>query len=140
SSLWCFAQTTPSHQQEIDSHNREAQKFLQESRPDLAIPEFRAILALDPKNVDALGNLGVLLVFQGNYADALSPLREALKLRPGLWKIEALLGMAEKRTGDHSNAGAHLAKAFPNIEEEKIKVQAGMELIELYSGTGDLDK
>jgi tetratricopeptide (TPR) repeat protein len=140
SSFQCFAQKAPSHQQEIDLHARQAQKFLQEKRPDLAIPEFRSIVALDPKNVDALGNLGVLLVFQGNYADALSPLRQALKLRPGLSKIEALLGMAEKRTGDYNNAREHLAKAFPNIEEEKIKIQAGMELIELYSGTGDLEK
>jgi len=138
--LQCFAQNVPSHKQEIDSHARQAQKFLQENRPDLAIPEFRSIVALDPKNVDALGNLGVLLVFQGNNADALPPLRQALKLRPGLWKIEALLGMAEKRTGDYVNARTHLAKAFPNIEEEKIKIQAGMELIELHSGTGDLDK
>jgi Flp pilus assembly protein TadD len=43
------------------------------------------------------GNLGVLLFFQGNYNDAISPLRAALKLQPALWKIEALLGMAEKR-------------------------------------------
>jgi tetratricopeptide (TPR) repeat protein len=140
SSFQCFAQRASSSQQEIGSHTRQAQQFLKENRPDLAIPEFRAIVKLDPKNVDALGNLGVLLVFQGNYADALSPLREALKLRPGLWKIEALLGMAEKRTGDYTNAREHLAKAFPGIEEEKIKIQAGMELIELYSGTGDLDK
>jgi tetratricopeptide (TPR) repeat protein len=140
SSLRCFAQNVSSHKQEIDSHAQQAQKFLQENRPDLAIPEFRSIVALDPKNVDALGNLGVLLVFQGNNADALPPLRQVLKLRPGLWKIEALLGMAEKRTGDYVNARTHLAKAFPNIEEEKIKIQAGMELIELYSGTVDLDK
>jgi len=140
SSFRCFAQNVPSHKQEIASHTREAQKLLAEKRPDLAIPEFRAIVALDPKNVDALGNLGVLLVFQGNYAEAIPPLRQALKLRPELWKIEALLGMAEKRTGDYVNAREHLAKSFPNIQEEKIKVQAGMELIELYSGTGDLDK
>src|SRR5262249_39828586 len=74
SSLECLAQKTQNRQQEIDSHTRQAQKFLQENRPDLAISEFRAIVALDPKNVDALGNLGVLLVFQGNYRDALSPL------------------------------------------------------------------
>src|SRR5262249_21390748 len=43
-------------------------------------------------------------------------------------------------TGDYMNARAHLTEAFPKIEEEKIKIQAGMELIELYSGTGDLDK
>jgi tetratricopeptide (TPR) repeat protein len=139
-SLQCFAQSGPTQRQEIALHSRQAQTFLKENRPDLAIPEFRAIASLDPKNVDALGNLGVLLFFQGNYADAISPLRAALKLQPGLWKIEALLGMAERRTGDYVNGRAHLARAFPKIQEEKIKIDAGMELIELYSGTGDLDK
>src|SRR5947207_6624112 len=109
-SLPCFAQSTASHRQEIESHSRQAQAFLKEHRPDLAIPEFRAIVALDPKNVDALGNLGVLLFFQGEYAEALPPLRAAVKLQPTLWKIEALLGMAEKRTGDYSNARTRLAK------------------------------
>lgn len=139
-SVQSMAQTASSHRQEIESHAHQAQGFLKENRPDLAIPEFRAIVTLDPKNVDALGNLGVLLFFQGNYADAISPLRAALKLQPALWKIETLLGMAEKRTGDYVNARADLSNAFPEIKEEKIKIDAGMELIELYSGTGDLDK
>ena len=139
-SLRCLGQPAPSHRQEIESHNRQAQTFLRENRPDLAIPEFRAIVDLDPKNVDAQGNLGVLLFFQSDYAGAISPLRTALKLQPGLAKIEALLGMAEKRTGNYGSARTHLAKAFPNIQEQKIKVQAGMELIELYSSAGDLDK
>ena len=114
--------------------------FLSENRPDLAIPEFRAIVALDRNNVDALGNLGVLLFFQSNYAEAVPPLRAAVKLRPSLSKMQALLGMAEKRTGDYKNAQAHLAKAFPTLNEQKVKIDTGMELIEMYSGTGELDK
>src|SRR6266404_3059459 len=139
-SLGCCAQESPGYQQKISLHSRQAQRFLREGRPDLAIPEFRAIVALNPKNVDAQGNLGVLLFFQGAYADAVSPFRAALKLQPTLWKIEALLGMAEKRTGDYASARAHLASAFPKVQEEKIKIDAGMELIELYSESGDLEK
>lgn len=138
--IQCLAQSTSKNQHEVDVHRRQAQKFLKENRPDLAIPEFRAIAAIDPKNVDALGNLGVLLFFRGDYTSAISPLRAALKLQSSLWKIEALLGMAEKRTGDYKEARENLTKAFPKLQEEKIKIQAGMELIELYSGTGDLEK
>src|SRR5882762_10258785 len=84
-SLQCFPQSGPTQRQEIALHSRQAQTFLKENRPDLAIPEFREIVSLDPKNVDALGNLGVLLFFQGEYKDAISPLRAALKLQPALW-------------------------------------------------------
>jgi len=139
-SFRAFSQPAPSPQSQIESHNRQAQAFLSENRPDLAIPEFRAIVTLDRNNVDALGNLGVLLFFQGDYADAVPPLRAAVRLRPTLWKPQALLGMAEKRTGDYKSAHANLAKAFPNLKEEKVKIETGMELIEMYSGTGELDK
>jgi len=139
-SLQCFSQSAASPQEQIESHLHQAQKFLNEKRPDLAIPEFRAILALDRDNVEALGNLGVLLFFQGDYAGAIPPLRAALKLRPELWKIQVLLGEAEKRTGDYSGARADLERAFPKTQEEKIKIEAGMELIEIYSSSGDLDK
>jgi tetratricopeptide (TPR) repeat protein len=139
-SLPCVSQSTASRQEQIESHGHQAQKFLNENRPDLAIPEFRAILALDRNNVDALGNLGVLLFFQGDYAGAIPPLRAALKLQPALWKIQMLLGMAEKRTGDTSGALADLERAFSKTREEKIKIEAGMELIELYSSAGELHK
>jgi tetratricopeptide (TPR) repeat protein len=136
----CLSQANANHQQQIESHKRQAAEYLKANKPDLAIPEFRAIVALDPKNVDARGNLGVLLFFQGNYADAIPQLRAALKLQPTLWKIEALLGMGEKRTSDVKGALADLEKAFPKLEEKKLRIETGMELIEIYSGTGDLDQ
>jgi tetratricopeptide (TPR) repeat protein len=138
--LPCFSQTSPSSPEQIESHMRQAQVYLNENKSDLAAAEFRAIVALDPKNVDARGNLGVLLFFQGAYADAIPQLRAALKLQPALWKIQALLGMAEKRTGDTKSALGDLQKAFPELKERKIQVDTGMELIEIYSGAGDLDK
>jgi tetratricopeptide (TPR) repeat protein len=133
-------QAAPSRQQQIQSHTRQAAEYLQENRPDLAAPEFSAILAIDPNNVDAHGNLGAVLFFQGAYAEAIPQLRAALKLRPTLWKTQALLGIGEKRMGDIDSARRDLEKAFPSLPEKKIRIEAGMELIDLYSKTGDLDK
>jgi len=136
----CFSQSTPTRQQQMELHARQAQEDLKEKRLDLAAQELAALLALDPQNVDARGDLGVLLFFQGKYAEAIPQLRAALKLRPGLWKIQALLGIAEKRTGDLKEARGDLEQAFPQVQEEKIRIETGMELIDLYSQTGDLDK
>jgi tetratricopeptide (TPR) repeat protein len=138
--LPCFSQSSPSRQEQIESHARKAAEYLKESKPELAAPEFQAIVALDPNNVDARGNLGVVLFFQGAYADAIPQLRAALKMRPTLWKIQALLGIAEKHTRDIDAARHDLESAFPKVPEEKIRIEAGMELIEIYSGLGDLDK
>jgi tetratricopeptide (TPR) repeat protein len=138
--LTAFPQSNASRQQQIETHSRKAGDYLKENKPDLAVPEFRAIIAIDPNNVDAHGNLGAVLFFQGAYADAIPQLRAALKLRPTLWKTQALLGIGEKRTGDIEKARRDLENAFPNVTEEKIRIETGMELIDLYSGTGDLDK
>ena len=138
SSAW--AQSKPTSQQEIDSHKHRAAEFLKEKKLDLAASEFRAILAIDPKDVDARGNLGVVLFFAGNYAEAVPELRTALKQQPTAWKIRALLGMAEKRTDDIEHARTDLEKSFPKVSEENIRVETGMELIELYSASRELDK
>jgi tetratricopeptide (TPR) repeat protein len=138
--LSCFSQSKPGHEQQIESHSRKAAEYLKENRSDLAASEFRAIIAIDPNNVDAHGNLGAVLFFQGAYAGAIPELRAALKLRPTLWKTQALLGIGEKRTGDLNAARRDLERVFPNVPDEKIRIETGMELIEIYSGTGDLDK
>jgi len=139
-SLVYFSQSNPGRQQQIEAHNRQAAEYLKQNRPDLAAPEFKAIVGLDPNNVDALGNLGVVLFFQGDYTGAIPQLRAALKLRPSLSKIQALLGIAEKRTGDVASCRRDLEESFPKVQEKKVRIETGMELIEVYSGTGDLDK
>jgi tetratricopeptide (TPR) repeat protein len=135
-----FAQSSPGRQQQIESHKRKAAGFLKDNRPDLALPELKAIVALDPNDMDARGNLGVVMFFQGDYTSATPQLRATLKLRPALSKIQALLGIGEKRTGDIESARHDLEEAFPKVQDEKIRIETGMELIEIYSGAGDLDK
>ena len=81
-----------------------------------------------------------MLFFQGDYAKAEPHLRTALDMQPKLTKIQALLGMAEKRTGDPADARTHLETSFAAVDEPKLKVQVGMELVELYTATQDLAK
>ncbi len=82
----CYSQSVSSHQQQVEEHSRKAQEYLRENKPDLAVPEFKAIVALEPNNADARGNLGVLLSFQGAYAEAIPQLREA---RLAIWKMRS---------------------------------------------------
>jgi tetratricopeptide (TPR) repeat protein len=136
----CLCQTVSDTQQQIEVHLREAHRLLSENKPEAAIPEFRKVVALDRSNVDAHGNLGVLLFFQGNYSASLPELREALRLKPGLRKIQALLGMAERRSGDNVAARADLEAAFPELHEQKVRIEAGLELVEIYTGADDMEK
>lgn len=138
SALW--AQDARNLQHKIELLEGESQKYLQEQKPELAIPILREITRLDPKNLGAQANLGVLLFFQGDYAGAIPQMRTALQLKPDLWKIRALLGIAEKRTGDAGRAQDDLEQAFVKLDDPKIRMQAGLELIELDSSAGELQK
>jgi cytochrome c-type biogenesis protein CcmH/NrfG len=133
-------QDAPSNQDQIRNHAQMAQQYLRAQKPDLAIPELKAVVALDPNNVEALGNLGTLLFFiQHDYNAAVPPLRAAIKLQPDLWKLQALLGLAEEHTSDYGEAGKDLETSFPQLQDKKLKVQVGLELVGLYTQSGDLD-
>jgi tetratricopeptide (TPR) repeat protein len=136
----CLSQSQSDVQQQSAAHLREAHRLLSENKPDAAIPEFRAVVALDPSNTDAHGNLGVLLFFHQNYTEAIPELREALRQKPDLWKIQALLGMGERRTGQTVAGRADLETSFPELQEKKVRIEAGLELVEIYFVTEDLDK
>jgi tetratricopeptide (TPR) repeat protein len=124
----------------VKALEQQVQAYLQQQKPALAIPVLRQIVQLDPKNLNAQGNLGVLLYFQNDFAGAIPEMRAALEMQPNLWKIRALLGIAEKRTGDMTNAQNDLEQAFPNLDDPKIMKQAGLELIEIDSATSQFAK
>jgi tetratricopeptide (TPR) repeat protein len=135
----CLSQTTP-NQQQLSSHLQKVQTYLHQNRPDLAIPELQAALAIDPSNLKVRANLGVLLFFQGKYDQALPLLQAVVASNPNLWKIQSLLGIAERKTGDDHQGRIDLETAFPHIDETKLKIDVGLQLIESYTATGELDK
>src|ERR1700743_2774059 len=82
--MFSAGQTAVSKRQQAEQHIRASQQYLREQRPDLAIPELQKAVALEPQNVDARGNLGVLLFFRGDYAGAVPELRVAVNLKTEL--------------------------------------------------------
>lgn len=122
------------------SHEQRANEYLREKRPELAIPELRAVLAEDPGNLNAQANLGVLLFFQRDYAGAVPYLRQAVAQKPDLGKIRALLGLAEQYLGQPSEARVDLEAAAPQLTESGIAVQTGLALVELDQAAQDFDK
>ena len=133
-----WSQTGPAASEQ--QHRQRAQQFLAEKKPGLAIPEFRAILAVDPANLDAQANLGVLLFFQGDYGGAAPYLRQALAQRADLSKIQALLGIAENILGQTAEARTDLEAAVPKLSEPAIRVQAGLALVELDVAAQEFDR
>src|SRR5215467_7654163 len=137
----CFSQSGANQQATaLAEHIRKARGFLDEKRPDLAIPELQAAVSIDPSNAQTQGNLGVLLYFRGKVADAIPHLRAAVERQPGLGKIQGLLGLGEVHTLDVARGRRDLETAFPAIDDPKFKVQVGLELITLNTQSGDLEE
>ncbi|HEV2378606.1 MAG TPA: tetratricopeptide repeat protein, partial [Terriglobia bacterium] len=63
-----FAAESQTGAEQIEAHARAAEAALRANQPAKAIPEYAAIVKLDPRNVDARANLGTLLFFAGDYA------------------------------------------------------------------------
>lgn len=126
--------------QSLQAHQNAARRYLQEKKPALAIPEFAAIVVADPKNLDAQANLGVLLYFQQQFSQAEPHLRAALDLQPDLANIQALLGMCDHQMGNDTQARGELEAALPKLQEIKVRVQAGLQLIEIYTASRELAK
>jgi tetratricopeptide (TPR) repeat protein len=123
-----------------EQHLNAARDYLSRKQPALAIPELQAVVAIDPNNLDARANLGVLLFFQAKYVEAIPHLKVAVTMKPDLWRIQSLLGIAERRTGEEQDGRGDLEAAFPHVEDEKLKINVGRELVESYAATDDLDK
>jgi tetratricopeptide (TPR) repeat protein len=126
--------------QQVQQHEQRAHQLLNEKKLDLAMKEFAAVLAVDPHNLDAQGNLGVLLYFQKNYAEAEPHLRDAVEQKPDLTKIRALLGMCERRLGKIEAARSDLQSVIDQLQEPNIRLEAGLELIEIYTASQELEK
>jgi tetratricopeptide (TPR) repeat protein len=139
-STLAYCHADGSRQQEVQLYLQRAQEALRVNDPETAVREYNAALRVDPQNIDARANLGVIAFMQGHYAEAAEDFRQALKLDPALWKLQALLGMCEKRLGHLDRARTWLEKSFPHLEEPKLKTQAGLELAELNYQVGELGK
>lgn len=71
---------------------------------ETAVRRYRQALAADGSDAWSANNLGLLLVRQGRFSDALGPLARAVELRPDVGVFRNNLGVALERTG-------HLARA-----------------------------
>lgn len=127
---------SPSSQ--VQLHLQRAHQLLSEKKPELAAKEFVAVLKADPNNLDAQANLGVLLYFQKNYSDAEPHLRVASEQQPNLAKIRALLGMCERRLGKTDAARTDLEAALSGLDDPSIRMEVGLELIEIDTASQDL--
>ena len=139
-----FVQPSPAQQVNATAqeHAVRANEALKSGHPEKAIPEFQALITLEPNNIDAQANLGVLLYFRGDLNAAITPLRAAVQLNPNLPKIRALLGLTESGLGQTDAARTDLNTALNGLadasNETKLRKQVALKLVEIDTARDDL--
>jgi tetratricopeptide (TPR) repeat protein len=123
---------------EISQHANRAQAAIQSNNADLAIQELKALLQIDPANVNAIASLGMVEYTKGDYAAAARQFEAALSRAPGLTNARAFLGMCEVRSGNIQHGQKLLEDSFPHITDKALRTQAGLELIRSYSVTATI--
>jgi len=125
---------------ELSRHARLAQQAIQANDNVLAESELHAMLRLDPGNVDALANLGMLKFVQGNYGDASRQFKAALSRSPSLWNAQAFLGLCEARLGNPASSQTLLEASLPHVTDPTLLKQSSLELVRSYSDSGSIEK
>jgi predicted Zn-dependent protease len=135
-----MTQTNSSAAVEIRGYMDQAQSALRANQPSVAAQAYQAILRLDPGNVEARANLGVVAMSTGDWSKAAEYLDAALKLQPSDSRVEALLGLSLLHLGRPSEASKLLSESFPKLEDPKLKREAGIRLLSIQFEAGELDK
>jgi Tfp pilus assembly protein PilF len=93
-----------------------------------AAESYLRAVALDSGEVWSMNNLGVLLITQGRYEEALRPLARAVALRPGAPVFQNNLGIALERTG-RFGAAAEAFRAGLAADSTYGKSQVNLERV-----------
>ena len=98
------------------------------------------MLRVDAANVEAQGNIGVLLYFKGDCAAATPPLSAALAAQPAAGQIRALVGLCQAQAGRTAEAEANLRAALPTVSNPRVRKLVMAQVTQLAYSRGDLQQ
>lgn len=113
-------------QSDIDGLAGEAQAAYKKGDWAGAIRGYESLLKLAPDVADYWMNLGIAYHSAGRPLDAAQPLRQALKLKPGLTQARLYLGIALGETGQCAEALPYLKKDLSRVGDRELRRTVGL--------------
>ena len=95
---------------------------------------FEQLAKLNPNIAEVHATLAAIYFKQGEYPLAVSEVRTAQKLKPGLPKLDSLLGLSLAELGRFEEALPHLEKGFKQSTDTEVKRMCGLQLLRTYTG------
>jgi tetratricopeptide (TPR) repeat protein len=104
---------------ELQALFAEAVRLQQARDLDAAAEAYGRFLEKQPRNVEALSNLGAVLTAQGRYEDAIARYREALGLDPARTAVRLNLALALEKAGRPADAATELERVVAEAPQNR---------------------
>ena len=96
--------------------------------------DFDQLAKLEPNIAEVHATLGLINFKLRNYETAVREIHTAQKLKPGLPRLDSLLGMSLSELGRYNEALPGLEKGFRQSADPEIKRMCGLQLMRAYTG------
>ncbi len=106
---------------------------------DYAVAEekFEQLARLEPGIAEIHATLAAICFERREYERAITEIRVAQRLKPGLPKLDSLLGLSLAEEDKFAEALPHLERGFHQTSDPEVRRQCGLELLRVY---GDLNR
>jgi tetratricopeptide (TPR) repeat protein len=133
-----FTLTAQNNDATIQVHRDAAAAALKANDLPRAEQEYRAILAVDPRNVEASSALGVALYASGNFREASAALQNALSLDPSQARIQLFLALTQAELGQCAQALPALELQWKDQSDPRLRRLAGLSALDCELAAGHL--
>lgn len=112
------------------------QQAMQHGDYAAAEDNFEQLAKLEPGVAEVHATLAALCFKLREYDRAIQEIRTAQRLKPGLPRLDSLLGLSLAEEGDFAQALPSLEKAFKQSSDPEARRMCGLELLRAYSDLG----
>lgn len=124
------------HDSQIAAYAAAGQQALARGDYAEAQNDFENAVKLDPGIAEIHATLAAIYFKQRAYESAVREVRTAQKLKPGLPRLDSLLGLSLSELSRYSEAIPYLEKGFKQPANGEVRRMCGLQLLRAYSGIG----
>lgn len=129
-----FLHAQSGNENSIAQFTAEGQQALAAGRYATAQADFEQLAKLEPGVAEVHATLAVIDFKLRQYDSAIREIHTAQKLKPGLTKLDSLLGMSLAESGRFREALPGLEKGFKQSADTEVRRMCGLQLLRTYTG------
>ena len=118
----------------LEQYYEAGEKALAEHRYGDAQKAYEELRRLAPGTAEVHARLGLIYFQERKFEQAVASLRQALKLKPSLPKLDTLLAMSLSELGRYTEALPGLEKGFQQPTDPAVRRMCGLLLARAYNG------